>query len=88
MVLASDVAAVLARLAASGAPLDGVGDWYDAHEGDFRSSTTTDVRLRAAVRDALAVCFERRRLQLSDAAARRELQAIAERLRSPSGRTR
>ena len=88
MACAADFAAVLARLAASGAPLGGVGDWYDAHEGEFRSGTTADARLRAAVRDALAVCFERRRLHFSDAAARRELQAIAERLRSANRTTR
>jgi hypothetical protein len=88
MVLAADFAAVLDRLAASGAPLGGVGDWYDAHEAEFRSRTATHARLRAAVRDALAVCFDRRRLHVSDAAARRELHLIAERLRSPKWGTR
>jgi hypothetical protein len=80
MALTADFAAVLARLAESGAPLDRVGDWYEAHGGAFRSGTAADARLRTAVQDALAVCWSRRHRHRTDAVARRELRAIAQRL--------
>jgi hypothetical protein len=80
MTLEADFATVLTRVASSGAPLDRVGDWFDANEAAFRGETAS-AELRVVVQEALAICWSVRQRMLTDAVGRVQLRRLADLLR-------
>ena len=77
--LEADFAALLSDLADGADPLDRIGEWVDAHEPALERGEAS-AELRVLIREALALCWNRRRRHVTDAAARASLRALARRL--------
>jgi len=76
-------AALLDRLADSAAPLEEISVWVDSRPDLFRHDGGASFHLRANVQSALAVCWRHQLGEISEAAARARLAAIARRTVAP-----